>query len=158
MKRNQFFLTAVISAFVLLPGSVMPGPKPKQLKENPDASMNLSIYWIDTEGGAATLIVTPAGESVLIDTGNPGERDADRIYRVAHTVAGLKQIDHLVTTHWHIDHYGGAVLSLPDISLHSIRNANTNLFQLSTASIDFNVNAMYDIRLQKLEDRFNPDL
>ncbi len=110
MKRNEFFFTALISAFVLLPGSAMPGPKPKQLKENPNALMNLSIYWIDTEGGAATLIVTPAGESVLIDTGNPGGRDADRIYNVAHTVAGLKQIDHLVTTHWHIDHYGGAAL------------------------------------------------
>jgi glyoxylase-like metal-dependent hydrolase (beta-lactamase superfamily II) len=56
------------------------------------------------------LIVTPTGESVLIDTGNPGGRDSDRIYHVASKVAGLKQIDHLITTHWHIDHYGGAAL------------------------------------------------
>jgi beta-lactamase superfamily II metal-dependent hydrolase len=65
-----------------------------------------ALYFIDTEGGAATLIVTPAGESVLIDCGNPGARDADRIHHVATQMAGLKEIDHLIITHWHLDHYG----------------------------------------------------
>jgi len=41
----------------------------------------LDVYWVDVEGGAATLIVTPAGETVLIDTGNPGPRDSDRIFK-----------------------------------------------------------------------------
>ncbi len=68
----------------------------------------LDIYWVDVEGGGATLIVTPNGESVLIDTGNPFERDPGRIHKVATEVAGLKKIDHLVTTHFHIDHFGGA--------------------------------------------------
>jgi len=67
----------------------------------------LDIYFIDVEGGAATLIVTPAGESLLIDTGFPGDRDAGRIARVALEIAGLKQIDHCVVTHWHRDHVGG---------------------------------------------------
>jgi len=67
----------------------------------------LDIYFIDVEGGAATLIVTPQGESLLIDTGFPGDRDAGRIARVAMEVAGLKQIDHCVITHWHQDHVGG---------------------------------------------------
>jgi beta-lactamase superfamily II metal-dependent hydrolase len=71
-----------------------------------DAGRGLDIYFVDTEGGAATLIVTPTGESVLIDCGNPGSRDADRIHKAA-LAAGLKQIDHLVITHWHSDHYGG---------------------------------------------------
>lgn len=70
-------------------------------------SKSLDVYWIDVEGGAATLIVTPAGESVLVDTGNPGQRDAPRIHKVATEVAGLKQIDHLVITHFHSDHFGG---------------------------------------------------
>jgi beta-lactamase superfamily II metal-dependent hydrolase len=65
----------------------------------------LDIHFVDTEGGAATLIVTPSGESVLIDNGNPGVRDADRIHK-ATQAAGLKAIDHLVITHWHTDHYG----------------------------------------------------
>ena len=65
----------------------------------------LAVIWIDTEGGAATLIVTPAGESVLIDCGNPGSRDAERIDRAVRK-AGLKAIDHLIITHWHLDHYG----------------------------------------------------
>ncbi|HZY83230.1 MAG TPA: MBL fold metallo-hydrolase [Gemmataceae bacterium] len=66
----------------------------------------LAVYFVDTEGGAATLIVTPAGESVLIDCGNPGPRDAERIHRAA-KLAGIEAIDHLVITHWHSDHYGG---------------------------------------------------
>lgn len=68
----------------------------------------LSIYFIDVEGGAATLIVTPARESILIDTGWPGleNRDPLRIQRAVRD-AGLERIDHLVTTHWHVDHYGG---------------------------------------------------
>lgn len=66
------------------------------------------VYWVDVEGGAATLMVTPAGESILIDSGNPGLRDPNRIAHVATKVAGLQRIDHLVTTHYHRDHYGGA--------------------------------------------------
>lgn len=68
----------------------------------------LDIYWIDVEGGAATLIVTPSGESFLVDTGNPGDRDAGRIFDVASKQAGLKKIDYLFTTHYHGDHVGGA--------------------------------------------------
>jgi competence protein ComEC len=71
-----------------------------------DAPRGLEIYFVDTEGGAATLLVTPAGESLLIDCGNPGARDAERVHK-ATQAAGLKQIDHLVITHWHSDHYGG---------------------------------------------------
>ena len=71
------------------------------------AERGLEIYWVDVEGGGATLIVTPARESVLIDTGFPGARDANRIHRVATQVAGLTRIDHVVVTHFHIDHFGG---------------------------------------------------
>ena len=71
-------------------------------------SKTLDIYWIDVEGGGSTLIVAPNGQSLLIDTGNPApdDRDAKRIFEVA-KMAGLKQIDSLVTTHFHGDHAGG---------------------------------------------------
>jgi hypothetical protein len=72
----------------------------------PDAG-NLKMYWIDTEGGAATLLVSPSGESLLIDTGYPdGDRDAKRIVAAAKE-AGLTKIDYLVISHWHNDHVGG---------------------------------------------------
>jgi competence protein ComEC len=74
---------------------------------NQAASKTLDIYFIDTEGGAATLIVTPSHESLLIDSGFPGDRDAGRIAHVALEIAGLKRIDHYLTTHWHRDHVGG---------------------------------------------------
>ena len=68
----------------------------------------LDIFYIDVEGGAATLIVTPAGESILVDTGWPGfeGRDAKRIEK-AMKEAGVTAIDHLIVTHYHTDHYGG---------------------------------------------------
>ena len=68
----------------------------------------LDIYVVDVEGGNATLFVSPSGESVLMDTGNGGAaaaRDADRIM-AAIKDSGVTQIDHLITTHWHSDHFG----------------------------------------------------
>ena len=67
------------------------------------------IYVVDVEGGNATLFVSPSGESVLIDSGNAGPaavRDAERIMAAVKD-AQLAQIDHLITTHWHGDHFGG---------------------------------------------------
>ncbi len=66
------------------------------------------IYWVDVEGGAATLAVSPTGESLLVDTGFPGadDRDAKRIL-AAIQGAGLTRIDNLVITHYHRDHVGG---------------------------------------------------
>ena len=65
----------------------------------------LQIYFIDVIGGAATLIITPQGETILVDSGwyTEDARDAKRIFE-AHP--GLKQIDYYITTHWHRDHFG----------------------------------------------------
>jgi beta-lactamase superfamily II metal-dependent hydrolase len=70
----------------------------------------LRIYVIDVEGGGATLVVSPQGQSMLIDSGSPGaaaERDAKRIAD-AMRAAGLNRIDYLFTTHYDSDHVGGA--------------------------------------------------
>jgi competence protein ComEC len=92
MLRGVLPLTCVAVACVLMPMA--------------DAR-TLDLYWVDVEGGAATLIVTPAGESILIDSGNPGGRDSKRIIQAAKD-AGVSRIDHLLTTHFHMDHFGGA--------------------------------------------------
>jgi len=73
-----------------------------------EADHCLDIYWNDVEGGGATLIVTPAGQSILVDSGNPGTRDPGRIFQTATKAAGLERIDFLIVTHFHIDHFGGA--------------------------------------------------
>src|SRR4030081_1999269 len=96
MKLNRYLPLALLTAMVL-----------SQPVHSYAAPRTLDIYFIDVEGGAATLVVTPSGQSLLIDTGFPGERDAGRIAHVALEVAGLKQIDHCVITHWHRDHEGG---------------------------------------------------
>lgn len=73
---------------------------------NPRATKTLDIYIADTEGGKATLFVSPSGETVLIDTGNPGARDNDRIAEMI-AAAGVTKIDYLISTHYHTDHVGG---------------------------------------------------
>lgn len=90
------------------------------------ARQTLDIYFIDVEGGQATLIVTAAGETLLMDAGYPGDtaliapafgekpgkpgeaRDPERIMAAA-KAAGVKQIDYLVMTHSHADHGGGVL-------------------------------------------------
>ncbi|HKV99886.1 MAG TPA: MBL fold metallo-hydrolase [Vicinamibacterales bacterium] len=81
----------------------------------------LDIYFIDVEGGQSTLLITPAGESLLIDAGFPGTgtfqsrpgetlspRDPERVSAVARS-AGLSRIDDLLITHFHGDHFGGVM-------------------------------------------------
>jgi len=68
----------------------------------------LNIYYIDTEGGQSTLFVGPTGESLLVDTGNAGDRDLGRIAETLRA-AGVTKIDHLWTTHYHGDHVGALI-------------------------------------------------
>src|SRR5215831_17095509 len=97
---------AVLSTLLLVVFLLPPGNARAQSK-------NLDIYWIDVEGGAATLMVTPSGESLLYDAGwEVGEgRDAKRIAAAAQQ-AGLKKIDHFIMSHYHPDHAG----SLPALA------------------------------------------
>ena len=75
---------------------------------SPAAEKSLQIFFIDVEGGQSTLFVAPAGQSLLIDTGWPGNafRDANRIV-AAMKKAGIKKIDYVLITHFHSDHVGG---------------------------------------------------
>ena len=90
-------LTALLSILIGLANPPSPQPPP------------LHIYWIDVEGVGCTLIVTPAGEAILVDAGWDLHRDATRIFDVATKAAGVKQIDYFIATHWHADHYGGII-------------------------------------------------
>jgi len=101
--RKNMLLTAAAGLAALLVQAGHDGAAAQTRK-------NLDIYVVDVEGGNATLFVAPSGESLLIDTGNVAPaaalRDAGRIMAAARD-AGLTQIDNLIITHWHGDHYGG---------------------------------------------------
>lgn len=106
-------LPLIVAAAFLAPISFV---KAQNLQKKP-----LDIYFIDTEGGQATLFVTPSGESMLVDTGFPGNqgaateaaaelpitRDADRIMAVLNQ-ASVTVLDYVVITHYHADHVGNA--------------------------------------------------
>src|SRR6185295_4116810 len=89
---------SILAALLLVPTA----PAKAQTK-------TLDIYWVDVEGGAATLMVSPSGESLLFDSGwEVGDRDAKRIFAAAQQ-AGLKKIDYFILSHFHADHAGGIV-------------------------------------------------
>lgn len=94
---------ALIAAVCLSVLALVQSSQAKQTTPKP-----LQIYFIDVEGGQATLLVSPSGQSLLIDTGWSGYegRDSDRIVAAAHQ-AGIKQIDYVLITHYHRDHVGG---------------------------------------------------
>src|SRR5260370_24008969 len=90
---------------------------------------SLDIYVIDVEGGNATLFVSPSGESLLMDTGNvaPGAvRDAGRIMAAIQD-AGLQQVDHLIITHWHGDHFGGLAALASHITIREFIGHGPNV-------------------------------
>jgi beta-lactamase superfamily II metal-dependent hydrolase len=104
MKLGKNSWLAAVAVVLLGVGAVLSRPAcaatPKDGK--------LRVWFIDVEGGQATLFVTPEGQSLLIDTGWPGNegRDAARIVAAAHE-AGLTKIDQVLITHYHMDHVGG---------------------------------------------------
>jgi competence protein ComEC len=102
MRRNMLLATAAGLAALLVQAG--------QDGAAAQTRTTLDIYVVDVEGGNATLFVAPSGESLLIDTGNVAPdaaiRDSGRIMDAAKD-ARLTQIDNLITTHWHGDHYGG---------------------------------------------------
>jgi competence protein ComEC len=92
------------------------------------APKSLDIYVIDVEGGNAVLFVAPSGESMLVDTGNGADgavRDAGRIM-AATKDAGVKQIDHLIITHYHNDHIGGLAELASHISIKEFIDHGSN--------------------------------
>jgi len=95
MKRFALALGIVVITAVLIGAQ---GQKPKPLE----------IWVVDVEGGKAALYVSPTGQTAMIDTGFPGARDLDRIM-AAIADAGIKQIDYLISTHYHVDHIGNLV-------------------------------------------------
>src|SRR5262245_8617189 len=95
MRRFGLALSVAIVTSALI-GAQAQKPKP------------LEIWVVDVEGGKAALYVSPTGQTAIVDTGFPGGRDFDRIM-AAIADAGVKQIDYLISTHYHVDHIGNVV-------------------------------------------------
>ena len=139
----------LLAMFLLVPGFTI-GPTAQR-----PTSKTLEIYVVDVEGGNATLFVAPSGESLLVDTGNGGPqgqgpanavRDAGRIMAAA-SDAGIHQIDQLITTHWHSDHFGGMAELASRIPIRHFIDHGAN------APDDF-AHASADEFLQKTYPRF----
>jgi competence protein ComEC len=98
----------------------------------------LRIYFLDVEGGQSTLVVSPSGQSLLIDAGWPGHdgRDADRIMAAANQ-AGLKQIDYVLITHYHRDHVGGVPQLVDGIKVGTFLDHGPNLEDSEVTRTDY---------------------
>ena len=99
---------------------------------------SLQIYFIDVEGGQATLLVSPSGQSLLIDTGWSGYegRDADRIVAAAHQ-AGITQLDYVLITHYHRDHVGGVPQLVDGIKVGTFVDHGPNLEDSEVTRADY---------------------
>src|SRR5215831_6775951 len=114
--RRLFHFLALTACLSLAPLARAGTPKP------------LEIYFIDVEGGQATLIVDPRGPALLVDTGWPGfdGRDAGRIVSAA-KAAGLKKIDYVLITHYHRDHVGGVTELAKQIKIGTFVDHGPNM-------------------------------
>lgn len=121
-------LAALVLSFIFLATCSAAAPDAKPLQ----------IYFVDVEGGQATLIVSPSGESLLIDTGWPDNegRDSDRIIAAAHQ-AGLKKIDYVLITHFHRDHVGGVPQLVEGIKVGTFVDHGTNLEDSEVTRTDY---------------------
>ena len=120
-KQERQFGRGMISILLLgIVGFLLP------TKAAARSAKPLEIYFVDVEGGQATLIVSPLGESVLIDTGWAGTRDAERIQTAANA-ARLKRINYVLITHYHGDHVGGVadLLARLPVDMFVDHGANT---------------------------------
>ncbi len=121
-------LSLCVSLFVALPGAAATTASVKSLQ----------IYFIDVEGGQATLIISPSGQSLLIDAGWSGYdgRDADRIVAAAHQ-AGIKDLDYVLITHYHRDHVGGVPQLADGIKIGTFVDHGPNMEDSEVTRVDY---------------------
>lgn len=128
MRQVRIAAICICVCLATLPyaGAASASPKP------------LQIYFVDVEGGQATLVVSPSGESLLIDTGWSGYdgRDADRIVAAAHQ-AGITQIDYVLITHYHRDHVGGVPQLVDGIKVGTFVDHGPNLEDSQVTRTDY---------------------
>ena len=110
-------------------------------------SSALQIYSIDVEGGQSTLLVSPSGQSMLIDTGWAGfnGRDADRILD-AMKLAGVQRLDYVLITHYHADHVGGVPQLAEKVKIGTFVDHGENLENADNVRKDF---ANYEATIAK---------
>ena len=116
------------------------------------AAKNLEVYAIDVEGGQATLIVSPSGESMVVDTGWGGhnKRDAERIAAAA-KAAGVKKIDYLVITHYHADHVGGVAQLAEKLPIRNFVDHGASVENDKASQVLFNEYAAFRAKGNHIE-------
>jgi hypothetical protein len=102
---TRLFIAFLTSALVLVIAEAWSSSPDSGGKTDPQAAKSLDIYFVDVGKGVgnATLVVAPSGQSLLLDAGP--SYTALNVLEVLKK-AGVTQVDYLVTTHYHADHFG----------------------------------------------------
>jgi competence protein ComEC len=113
---------------------------PDAAPAEPPVTGTLSLYFVDSEGGQSTVIQLPNGQILVIDTGNPGMRDGERMLAVLEDELGATEIDYLLTTHYDADHVGGvsylaARMGIGQFLDHGDANAPAQYLNLANAGV-----------------------
>lgn len=128
-----------VRAGIFIAAALVPAASPLA-KSKPAKADDLKIVSVDVEGGAAVLFRTPEGKSMLIDTGwkprpprpgtvptgaAPAPTSAETIAKAAASL-GIKKIDYLVMTHYHVDHVGGIAILLQKLPVDTFIDHGPN--------------------------------
>ena len=127
-----------LAAFALLLGPVLA------------SAATLDLYAIDTEGGKALLIVSPTGQTMLIDAGypTPDDRDTNRIVALAQSL-GIKSFDIVMPTHYDMDHAG----NIPRVDARIPARAFVDHGELIATAKDPDRSRFYPAYLANIKDR-----
>ena len=124
----------IITVFaVLIISALSPGEYDATPEVSLEGADRLTVLFLDVGEGDCSVILTPEGQTVMIDTGPPDSKQAltDQLRSF-----GVKNIDVLILTHSHTDHAGLAGYIIGRCSVKTLILPNLDDASAFSAALD----------------------